>query len=213
MKTSAAGIQAIMLREGFETVGYADSRGIPTNGCGHAATGGPPKVWVGQVWTTATVLSVLADDLAKEEAAINAAVKVPLTQNQFDALVSITFNIGVPGMLGSSFLKELNAGNYQECAKDFMNWTTPKSLTGRRQGEQAQFLRPDTPEAVTTPAQGSIAWIQARLNQKGAATPLLTVDGDLGPATIAAVKEFQGANGLVMDGLVGPKTLAVLAAG
>ncbi len=210
MKTSPAGVQSIMLREGFETVGYLDSRGIPSNGVGHAATGGPPAVWVGQVWTTAKVMEVLADDLGAVEAALTAAVKVPVGQNQADALASISFNIGVAGMRGSAFLKELNAGNYQACADDFMHWVTPASLTGRRQGERAQFLRSDAPAAAASPASGSIAWVQERLNASGAATPPLTVDNDLGPATLAAVRTYQIAHGLVADGLIGPKTLAAL---
>lgn len=71
MKTSPAGVQAITLREGFKTIGYPDSRGIPTNGVGHAATGGPPPVWIGQVWTIQQVHDVLASDLKVYEDEVN----------------------------------------------------------------------------------------------------------------------------------------------
>jgi lysozyme len=151
MKTSIVGVQAIMHREGFETVGYLDSRGIPTNGVGHAATGGPPPVWVGQVWSTAQVMAVLALDLEKYEAGVAATIKRPMGQNQFDAFVSFALNIGTGGFHGSHAAFLFNAGDVQGCADAFLAWEHPPELKGRREGERAQFLRPDDP-SLTAPA-------------------------------------------------------------
>ena len=66
-----------------------------------------------------------------------------------------------------------------------------------------------TPVAPAAPAFGSPAWIQEQLNQLGAHPPL-TVDGDLGPKTVAAVESFQMSRGLTVDGIVGPQTIAAL---
>jgi len=213
MKVSLPGLQAIMHREGFETVGYLDTRGIPTNGVGHAATGGPPAVWVGQGWTVDQVLAVLALDIAKSEANVQSVIKRPMTQNQFDAFCSVDFNIGDGGFDGSSMVHFFNAGDVQACADAFLMWEKPPVLKSRREGERAQFLRPDDPSQpapVSAPPSAplmSIQEIQAALNTHGAK---IDVDGDLGPQTIAAIKAFQAAHGLVADGIAGRATQAAL---
>jgi peptidoglycan hydrolase-like protein with peptidoglycan-binding domain len=101
----------------------------------------------------------------------------------------------------------------QGAADAFLMWEHPPELKGRREGERAQFLRPDSAAAAgaLTPEapRGSIAWVQMRLNAAGA-NPQLDVDGDLGPATSAAIKAFQTSHGLVADGIAGPQTLAAL---
>jgi lysozyme len=136
MNISAAGIAAIKQREGVRYKAYRDSRGIPTIGVGHTG----PEVRMTMVWADQQVDQVLESDLQRFEDAVNTAVKVPLTQNQFDACVSLAFNIGVQGFMGSSVVRQLNAGNTQAAADDFLMWDRPPELMGRRQGERAQFL-------------------------------------------------------------------------
>ena len=217
MTTSPAGRQAIMAREGVRLNAYKDTRGIPTIGVGHTTAGGPPPVYMGMAISKAEADAILAADLATFEAAVNRAVKKAISQNAFDACVSLAFNIGAGGFVGSSVVRQINAGNMQAAADDFLLWDHPPELLGRRKGERAQFLRPDGPLADAPVAaapdpeapRGSISWIQARLNALGAAPPL-AVDGDLGPATIAAVKAFQAQHNLAADGIVGPETLGAL---
>jgi lysozyme len=122
---------------------YPDSRGIPTIGVGHTSMGGPPHVYFGLQITPDQVHSILAADLAPIEASINGLVKAPLTQNQFDALVSLTFNIGLGGFRGSSVLRQLNLNHYLNAADDFLMWDEPPELMTRRRGERLQFLTPD----------------------------------------------------------------------
>jgi lysozyme len=210
MKTSATGREAIALREGRVLHTYRDTRGIPTIGVGHTSAAGPPTVVDGMVITLAQCDEILARDLETFENPVNRAIRVPISQNAFDACVSLAFNIGAPGFGGSSVVRDINAGNMQAAADAFLMWDHPPELLGRRKGERAQFLRPDSgsPANPESP-RGSISWIQTQLNANGA-TPPLSVDGDLGPATIAAIRAFQASHSLTVDGVVGPLTVAAL---
>src|SRR5881397_2781928 len=109
MQTSPAGRAAITRREGNKLTAYADSVGVWTIGVGHTSVAGPPKVTKGMTITAAQSDEILARDLSGVEASVDAMVKVPLNQNEFDALVSLVFNIGAGAFKGSSVLKNLNA--------------------------------------------------------------------------------------------------------
>lgn len=138
MKTSPAGIQTLEGREGVRTNAYQDTRGIWTIGVGHTG----PEVHQGLVWSTQQVADVLAADIGWAEAEVNKYVSVPMTQNQFDALVSFTFNIGKTGFDHSSALRDFNNG-VVKAANDLLMWETPPVLKGRREGERLQFLQKD----------------------------------------------------------------------
>jgi lysozyme len=135
MKTSANGRKKIGQREGVRLKAYKDSKGIWTIGVGHIA-----GVHEGMKITAAECNKLLADDLRIAEAAVNHSVKVPINQDQFDSLVSLTFNIGVHAFEGSTVLKRLNARNYGGAAAAMMMWTKDVELVPRRQGEVEQFL-------------------------------------------------------------------------
>ena len=138
MKTSPAGISALAFREGIRTQAYQDIRGIWTIGVGHTG----PEVHRGLVWKLSEVLIQLTKDVSICEASINTRVKVKLTQNQFDALVSVAFNIGVFGFAGSTFLLLLNQGRYAAAADAMLAWNKPAALIPRRKSERRQFLTP-----------------------------------------------------------------------
>lgn len=143
MKTSAKGRAKIAQREGVRLKAYRDSRGIPTIGVGHIA-----GVKMGQTITQAECDKLLATDLKIAEAAINATVTVPLSQDQFDSLVSMVFNIGVGGWKKSTCLRRLNAGDYAGAARAMMMWNKPPEITGRRRTEMVQFLGGAAPMPV-----------------------------------------------------------------
>lgn len=135
MKLSYAGIDALEAREGVRTKAYKDTKGIWTIGVGHTG----PEVFSGLVWTLDKVSEVFAVDVQWAEDAVN-AVKAPLTQNQFDALVSFVFNIGATAFNKSTMKRMLNTGNYEGAALQFDRWNIPPEIVGRRTSEKNQFL-------------------------------------------------------------------------
>ena len=94
MTTSAAGRQFITEEEGQRLTSYQDSIGVWTIGVGHTSAEGPPHVTAGLQITSQECDEILARDLQKTEQAVLSCVTVPLAQNEFDALVSLCFNIG-----------------------------------------------------------------------------------------------------------------------
>ncbi|NHR05723.1 lysozyme [Chromobacterium haemolyticum] len=140
MKTSDAGITLVKSSEGLKLVAYKCPAGIWTNGYGHTG----PDVTPGQVITQAQADALLARDLERFEAGVARLVKVPLNQNQFDALVCFSFNLGLGALQGSTLLRLLNAGDYAGAAAQFPRWNKAggkelPGLTRRRAAEQSLF--------------------------------------------------------------------------
>lgn len=140
MITSDKGLDYIVQFEGKRLSAYLDSVNIPTIGVGHTG----PDVFMGQTITDVECLELLREDVREAEACINAAVKVPLTQDQFDALVSFVFNVGAGAFKGSTMLKLLNAGEYDKAASQFHRWNKAAGreligLTKRRMAEADIF--------------------------------------------------------------------------
>lgn len=146
MQLSNAGLQLIIKREGVILHTYKDSVGVLTIGTGHTTAAGPPKVVPGMTITKADNDVILRRDLAPIIKQVNDTVKVPITQNQFDALVSIIFNVG-PKFLTSTCMKKLNKKDYKGAAEAIMLWNKPSEIIGRRRTERDQFLAPDTKHA------------------------------------------------------------------
>lgn len=147
MKTSDRGVALIKAHEGLRLQAYQDPVGVWTIGVGHTTAAGPPKVERGMKITEAGADAILRQDLAKFEGYVSSAVKVPLNQNEFDALVSFTFNLGPGNLRSSTLLKKLNSGDRAGAADEFGKWTRAggKVLPGlvkRREAERALFRTP-----------------------------------------------------------------------
>jgi lysozyme len=121
MNISDQGVKLILEREGKRNNAYLDSVGVPTIGVGHTG----PEVHMGLSWTDEQVMEALKADLARFEAAVNSGVRIGLTQNQFDALVSFAFNVGVGAFTSSTMLRLINANLLQEAASQFDRWHIP----------------------------------------------------------------------------------------
>src|SRR6266571_4228688 len=117
MKTSAIGLELIKKDESIKREMYHDQVGLPTIGVGHLLTkselssgkiqlGGIPIRW-GNGLTDAEIDAILMRDVTRVERAIDAYVHVPLTQFEFDALVSFTFNVGEEALIRSTLLADL----------------------------------------------------------------------------------------------------------
>ena len=147
--TSANGREFIAEHEGEVLKVYLDPVGLPTLGVGHLLTAAERKrMPVGTKISKAESQAYLAKDLETAEDAVRAAVKVPITQNQFDALVSFTFNVGAKAMRGSSVIRRLNARDFTGAANAFLLWNkaggkVQKGLVNRRKAERELFLTAD----------------------------------------------------------------------
>ncbi|MDX7988487.1 lysozyme [Xenorhabdus sp. 12] len=143
MKISHKGLECIKQYEGLKLKTYPDpaTGGLPwTIGYGHTRNVKP-----GQVITEQQAEAFLHDDLEPIYITIESAVKVSLTQGQFDALCSFTFNCGVGNLVRSTLLKKLNAGDYKGAADEFLRWNKAAGkvmhgLDRRRAPERQMFL-------------------------------------------------------------------------
>lgn len=140
MKASGACRALIREFEGRYLQAYRCPAGIPTIGVGHThgvRMGDTCSVEQADVWLT--------EDLQDAEAAVNTLVKVPLTQEQFDALVSFAFNLGRTALAESTLLILVNKGSFKAAAEQFDRWVYSKGkklpgLVRRRAAEKALFL-------------------------------------------------------------------------
>ena len=143
MKTSKNGINLIKNYEGCRLTAYKCPAGVWTIGYGHTA-----GVKQGDKITQLQADTLLTIDLQKFENAVNKAVKKPITQNEFDALVSFAFNVGTGNFEKSTLLRLVNMGQFELAAKQFERWIYAggKPLTGlkkRRLAEKTLFLKKD----------------------------------------------------------------------
>lgn len=136
MVTSENGLEQLENREGRRETAYQDTKGIWTIGVGHTG----PDVYHGLVWTDQQILDALRKDVKLCEDTINLYCVNPLTQNQFDALVSFVFNIGVTAFRTSTVLRRLNQGDYMGAALAMLMWEKNKELVPRREQEYNQFI-------------------------------------------------------------------------
>lgn len=102
---------------------------------------GEPKPIPGRTITLQDALEIFRRDVKKYEAAVLRAVKVPLKQHEFDALVSFHYNTG--GIARAKLTLYLNQGNRAAAAKGFMGWIRPPEIIGRREKEMNLFAKGD----------------------------------------------------------------------
>ena len=143
MKINQKGLDLIKHFEGLKLSVYDDGTGTLTIGTGHTK-----GVFEGMIITQEEADELLAEDIKYFEQAVNELVTVPLTSNQFSALVSFTFNLGRDSLRTSTLLRDLNEGRYEEVAEQLLRWNkigkvVEPGLTRRRQAERELFLTED----------------------------------------------------------------------
>lgn len=141
MKTSQKGIDLIKSFEGFRSCAYLCPANVWTIGYGHTG----PDVSEGLKISQDEAIELLVMDLEFSEATVTELIDRPLTQNQFDALVSFVFNVGRTNFSRSTLRKRLNAGDVKGAAAEFLKWTIANhkivpGLVRRREAERNLFL-------------------------------------------------------------------------
>ena len=145
MQTSEKGIALIKQFEGCKLTAYQDSVGVWTIGYGWTQPVDGKPIRARMTIKQETAERLLKTGLVSYESDVSRLVKVGLTQGQFDALVSFTYNLGARSLSTSALLRKLNAGDYAGAADEFMHWNKAggkvlNGLTRRREAERALFL-------------------------------------------------------------------------
>lgn len=138
-RLSYAGLQRLKQEEGFSHTPYPDHKGYSI-GYGHLIRPGESLTYV----TREQGEELLLQDVTWAEDAVSAAVQVPLSVNQFDALVLFAYNVGAPAFRASTLVRLLNAGDYAGAAAQFPRWVyasgqVNQTLVARRDRERALF--------------------------------------------------------------------------
>lgn len=207
MKTSKEGLEFIARWEGCVLKPYKDIAGLRTIGIGHLIKPGedfPDGVEI----TKEKAMEILSSDVQRCEESIKLRIKVPLNQNQFDALVSFGFNCGTGVYALADACKALNEGKYEEVPEKLLSWSkvringvlqTNKGLYSRRLSEGQLFSKPMTTSVINEKKEKVIVWDKSSI--KVAQTCLkslnlysLKIDGVWGPGTSNGLKSFAEKN-------------------
>ena len=145
MQTSDKGISLIKQFEGCKLTAYQDSVGVWTIGYGWTQPVDGKPIRAGMTIKQETAERLLKTGLVSYESDVSRLVKVGVTQGQFDALMSFTYNLGARSLSTSTLLRKLNAGDYAGAADEFLRWNKAggkvlNGLTRRREAERALFL-------------------------------------------------------------------------
>lgn len=133
------GLELIKRFEGFEPEVYLDAAGYPTIGYGHLIRKHEHDMFKNGISEPAAE-ALLAKDVVVAEKAVLRLIRVPLTDGQFDALVSFTFNLGSGALQRSTLRRKVNRDEHNEVPREFMRWVWAggrklKGLIRRRAAE------------------------------------------------------------------------------
>lgn len=125
--------------EGFSKSAYLDSTGRWTIGVGHQIKDSEPQLLFANL-SKKEVHKLLERDLKPCETFLKGSLGKPLTQNQFDALMSLCHNIGVDNLASSRVVFDIRRDQLHSAANSILNWNKPEELTKRRREERKLFL-------------------------------------------------------------------------
>ncbi|MDR2889241.1 MAG: glycoside hydrolase family protein [Lachnospiraceae bacterium] len=231
MNISQPGMELIKKYEGCRLEAYLCPANVWTVGYGHTG----PDVYRGMKITQPVAEQLLRNDLKNFESAVH-KTGLTLNQNQFDALVSFAYNCGAGNL--KTLIKNRTNAQIADALLLYTK-AAGKELAGlvkRRREERTLFLSsgnegvpantakdtskdnsnvtagstfyPMPSTNLTSGSKGNgVRWLQTELNRHGYN---LSIDGDFGPKTLAAVRDYQENNDLVIDGIVGRLTRIAL---
>ena len=136
------GIDLVKVYEGFVDHVYICPAGYPTIGYGHLVRKG--EVWPERI-SEEEATELLRKDIGHAELAVQRLIRVPLTDGQFDALVSFTFNLGSGALQRSTMRRKINRGEYIRGANELRRWVYAggrklRGLVRRREAERLVYL-------------------------------------------------------------------------
>lgn len=219
MKTSSKGISLITSFEGYRSKAYQCSAGVWTIGYGTTRYPNGKAVKSGDTCTKAQAKTYFANDLVKFETVVGKALKVQVTQNMFDAMVSHAYNCGNSNAIAYYLNKDDITNALKYCLKpNTAKGIVLAGLTRRRKAEQDlfktnMFIVPSL-SVTSKSSKLNVMWVQTKLNSKIKAN--LTVDGVYGENTKKAVLKYWKSLNWNKDGksdgwTVGAKTIKMLA--
>lgn len=155
MRISNEGVNLITKWEGCKLVAYKDGGGVWTIGYGHTSAAGAPPVRAGMRITQDEAIRIFKNDIVKYEDAVTKVLNKTPSQNQFDAMVSLCYNIGPTAFQNSTLVKKFNQGDFIGASKAFMSWVKDngkvvKGLENRRKSEKSLFDRDNSDTVGTT---------------------------------------------------------------
>jgi lysozyme len=140
-RINAKGLELIKSFESCRLEAYRDIVGVLTIGWGHTGA----DVTEHQKIDQAKADDLLREDLARFEAGVERALKFPVNDNQFSAIVSFAFNLGLGNLSKSTLLRCVNSGHFPDAGEEFLKWDKAggrvvAGLTRRRKAERDLFL-------------------------------------------------------------------------
>lgn len=207
MKLNKAGLNLIKKYEGFRSHAYRDAVGVWTIGYGHTSMAGSPRVLPGLEISRQQGENILARDVEKFARQIRPLISVVLNDNQFSALVSFAYNVGVGGFRKSSVLRRVNAGRFDTVPNRLSLWVkaggrTLKGLVRRRAAEGELFLSGH--EKRTAPSSQPVEPVQGKPAHKSTTNlaAILSAISGLVSAFMSGVGEKAGSVFIVVSVLV-----------
>lgn len=212
MKTSDKGVSLIKAHEGLRLTAYLCPAKVWTIGYGHTSGAGAPTVVPGMKITRSEADTILRRDLGMFERGVSAAVKVPLKQNQFDALVSFAFNVGLGAFQRSTLLRRLNEGRYDAVPRELMKWTRGggRELPGlvNRRRDEAALWRALDPEAYggradvgnVDPPKPPKSMVMSKTGNTAVVTGVIGAIAPINEAIKAGRDTADGVSGLMATG-------------
>ncbi len=167
MRVNNAGLELIKAFEGFRATAYRCPAGVWTIGYGHTSSAGEPAVTSGMKVTRAEAAQILARDVAAFAEGVERLLTATLSANQFSALVSFAYNVGLGNFRGSSVLKSVNSGDFAAVPRRLALWNRAggrllAGLVRRRAAESALFMAAEGQALLSSRAQAVSAheWLR-----------------------------------------------------
>lgn len=200
MRASKEAIQLIKRFEGFSSSPYICAGGKVTVGYGTTQISGKPINKYMEPISRQYAEELLMEDLKEFQEAIDRLVKAPLEQNQYDALLSLVYNIGIGAFKKSTLLRELNKGNYDKVPYELARWNKAggkvlKGLTRRRAAEAELWSQSDT---VDIAAHGKVERDVPSIVNKENVSAVGAVAGGVGAANLEPTNPISWALAIIM---------------